>query len=478
MRWSLVPAALLGCAANAATIDLVDCELTASEGRQEVKARCGMLPVPLDPDAPDGEQIELHVAVVDALAEQAEPDPLFVIAGGPGEASTRFFAATEQAFSRILRRRDIVLVDQRGTGNSAPLSCETLQEDHVLQGADLDTVVEATVGCLDELDHDPRFFTTGIAVGDLDRVRQALGYEQVNLYGISYGTRVAQHFLRRFPERTRRVILDGVLPPSVVLGPDVALASQAALDALFERCESDADCQAAFPQLREHFVALLERLDREPVRVTIDHPRTGEPTEIVVDRLAMVAVVRLMIYAPQTASLLPVLVETAHAGDYRALASQAFLLEEGIRGLAVGLNYAVACTEDYPFIGEVDLDALAATYMGTDFVEVLGRVCDRWPRGNVDSDFGEPVASDAPVLLLSGELDPITPPAYAALAAAKMTNAIGVVAAGQGHGMLTLGCMQRLMADFVHLDPISLDLSCVARIRPFPLFTSTMGPPP
>ena len=463
----------------AGTIDLSPCDLTSSEGRQEVDAQCGTLDVPLDPADPDGATIELFVAVVEALAEQPSPDPLVVIAGGPGDAATRFFAAAEPAFARILRDRDVVLVDQRGSGRSAPLHCDSSQDAPFLADTDVQAVIDAGLECLGNLEHDPRFFTTSAAVGDLDQVRAALGYEQVNLYGISYGTRVAQHYLRRFPDHTRSVILDGVLSPDIVLGPEVALSSQAALDALFDRCEADEDCQAAFPDLRRRFEVVLDRLEKAPVDLTFDHPRTGEPVDMVVDRWTLVGVVRLLVYSPRTASLLPVLIDAVDAGDYRGLATQALLIGEGMEDLSIGLNYAVICTEDIPFLGDVDLDAQAGTYMGTAFMEVTRGICDHWPRGILDDDLREPVASDKPALVLSGELDPITPPHYARRAAAGLTNTVQLVGRGQGHGMLMVGCIQRLMAEFLETsDPASLDLDCVDRIRPFPLFISRMGPGP
>ena len=465
--------------AEVVAIELSPCDITADDGRQEVAAMCGTLSAPLDLDHPEGEHIDLFVAVVEALTEQPAPDPLVVIAGGPGDAATRFFATAENAFARILRSRDIVLVDQRGSGKSAPLACANLDDDHLLEHADVETVVAATLDCLPSLDHDPRFFTTSIAVDDLDRVRAALGYEQLNLYGISYGTRVAQHYLRRFPGRTRSVILDGVLPPDVALGTDVALSSQAALDALFDRCADDDGCRSAFPDLQSHFHTVLDRLAQAPVDLMFDHPRTGESTAFTVDRWTMVGVVRLLVYSPQTASLLPVLVEAAYAGDYRAIATQGLLLADSVDDLAVGLNFAVVCTEDFPFLGDVDLAAQAATYMGAAFVEVLRGVCEHWPRGTMDADFRVAVVSDAPVLIVSGEFDPITPPRYVRRAAARLTNAVEIVGRGQGHGMLVIGCVQRLMAEFVDTaSPRSLDLACVDRIRPFPLFASRMGPAP
>ena len=472
-------ASVLTAGAQGAEIELAPCHLTAAGGRQEVDAQCGALAVPVDPDDPGGEAIDLFVAVVDALAEQGAPDPLVVIAGGPGQAATTFYAMAEAAFARVVRKRDIILLDQRGTGRSAPLTCESGDDGLSLEAGDIDRMLELSRECLDGLAHDPRFFTTSTAVRDLERVREALGYGEVNLYGASYGTRVAQHYLRRYPESTRRVILDGVLPPGVALATDVALASQAALDALFDRCEADAPCRQAFPDLRRRFAALLARLRETPVEVSLEHPRTGEPIDVVVDHWMLIGVVRLLVYQPQTAGLLPFLIDAVDRGDYRALATQVFLVTEGLEDLAVGLNNAVVCTEDVPFQGDVDLDAQAATYMGTRFVEVLSRTCEFWPRGSMDDDLHEPLTSDKPVLMLSGELDPITPPRYARRAATTLANAIDVVGPGQGHGMLMTGCGQRLAAEFLDIDETStLDRGCVDRMQPAPIFTSRMGPGP
>ena len=470
---------LFSTAIHAAEIDLEPCDLSARDGRQEVDAQCGSLEVPVNPNDPDGETIDLFIALVPALAEQPSPDPLVVIAGGPGESATRFYVTAEQAFSRIVRDRDIVLVDQRGTGASAPLHCDGNQDDPFLTAGGVEAMIDASVQCLEALDHDPRYFTTSVAVRDLEQVREALGYEELNLYGVSYGTRVAQHYLRKFPHRTRRVILDSVVPPDVALGPEVALASQAALDALFDRCEADPGCQDAFPDLRHRFDAVLERLRGAPVEIVFDHPRTGELVDVVVDHWMLVGVVRLLVYHPRTASLLPVLIEATHRGDYRALATQAFVITEGIEDLAMGLNNAIVCTEDIPFLRDVDDDALAATYMGSAFMDIVTGVCEHWPRGFLDDDLREPVVSDRPTLILAGELDPITPPRYARQAAAGLSNAVEVVGRGQGHGMLMVGCVQRLMAEFLDIDePGALDLDCVSRMRPFPLFISRMGPGP
>ena len=472
---------LLVGARQVAALELAPCTLNASEGRQEVSATCGTFAVALDPDNAAAGSVELFVAVVAALSEDVAADPLVVIAGGPGDAATRFYVGVARAFAQIHRSRDIVLVDQRGTGRSEPLHCEKIRKLEPLAaiGADVDMAVDMAVDCLTELQEDPRFFTTSFAVGDLDRVREALGYEQINLYGIKYGSRIAQHYLRRFPERTRSVVLDGVVPAVVALGPDTAIAGQAALNALFDRCASDTACRSAFPNLRDDFFTVLDRLEGHPARVTFAHPRTGAPEEFALDRLTMTGVVRLLISSPATASMLPVLIDAAHAGDYGPLAAQASIGAAGWEEFATGLNYAVICSENLPFVGEVDWAAQRETYLGAAFMHTLSRLCERWPRGAMDADFREPVVSDVPVLFLSGEHDPITPPRYVALAAQRLSNYTELLGRGQGHGMIAVRCAQRVMAAFIDdPNPGALDLGCAERIRPFPLFTSPLGPAP
>ena len=475
----LAVVALVAGAADAAGIDLSACAVAAVDGRQEVAALCGTLAVPLDPRSAGGEAVELFVAVVEASAGQASPDPLVVLASGPGDAATRRFVATERGFSRILRYRDVVLVDQRGTGRSAPLRCDGSRYAALLAGGDVRSAVDAGIACLGQLRHDPRFFTTSVAVADLERVRAALGYEQLNLYGVSYGTRVAQHYLRRHPARVRSVVLEGILPPDAPLGPDLAVASQTALDALFERCAADDACGTAFPDIGRRFAALLGRLSASPAALTLEHPRTGEPETVVLTRWLFARLVRLMLASSHGASLVPVVVDAAYAGDYRGLATQALLRAENMAELAMGVNYAVLCTEDAPFYGDVDPVLRAGTFAGSALVDIVAGVCEHWPSGLLDDDLRQPLAGATPVLVLSGEFDPVAPPRLARRAVARLTNVVHVVGRGRAHDMLQDGCAQRLMATFVETaDPDSLDLDCVDRSGPFPPFASRMGPGP
>src|SRR5690606_10410629 len=406
-----------------------------------------------------------------------------LISGGPGQSAVDFYLQSRQAFEPVRRDRDIVLLDQRGTGRSADgFECsvpETLTAAvEIADEAALGRYVEA---CLGELERNPRYFTTSVAVRDLDRLRDALGLEQWNLYGVSYGTRVAQHYLRRYPERTRAVILDGVVPAPVALGPEIARHAQAALDAIFARCAATADCVERFGDLPGRFRAVMASLEAEPASAAVLDPAEGRVTTATFTIGHLQGVVRLLSYSAQTASLLPLLVSEAHAGNHGPLAAQAGILLRGLSdGLSFPMHNSVICTEDYPFFpGAPPADASAA-YLGTAIVDALAQICARWPRGEIDADFKEPLVSDRPVLLLSGENDPVTPPAYAEQTiAAGLTNAGHLVGDGQGHGLAVVGCVPRLLRAFLESPaPAALDAECLAAESPAPFFLTFLGPGP
>jgi pimeloyl-ACP methyl ester carboxylesterase len=333
--------------------------------------------------------------------------------------------------------------------------------------AELGRVVDSCVAALEE---DPRFYTTSVAVQDLERVRAALGLDQWNLYGVSYGTRVAQHYLRRYPERTRSLVLDGVVPPSLALGPDVAREAQRALEQIFARCAADAPCGERFGDLTGTFTDLLERLDAA-------EPDSASPLRAVELR----TLVRFMSYSVATVALLPVLIDEAHAGNYGPLAALAHsLLRDLPEALSFPMSNSVTCTEDLPFVTAGAGDGLGSTYLGTAILDALRFICGRWPAGVMDEDFKTPVVSETPVLLLSGEFDPITPPAYAErVIAAGLRNSMHVVGRGQGHGLVRVGCVPRVLRDFLAtVVPGDVDASCLEREPPTPFFLSLHGPGP
>jgi pimeloyl-ACP methyl ester carboxylesterase len=400
------------------------------------------------------------------------------LTGGPGQAATESFVQIRGAFRRVERERDIVLVDQRGTGSSNPLRCPKPEDTAGFWLLEDDVIEPWVVRCLEALDASPEFYTTAIAMEDLDAVREALGYERVNLYGVSYGTRAALSYLRQFPERVRSVILDGVAPPSKNLGMDVARDAQRALDLLVDRCADDAACHEEFPELARDLDSLMAAL---PAPVTLRHPRTGDEETIELQRSMAAFAIRLATYSQETASIVPLLLRSAANGDLRPLAAQFLMTTSNLDdSMADAMGYSVICSEDFPFF---DASALAAlnegTYLGAVQTDSLSALCPLWPREPIPADFKEPVAIHVPVLLLSGEADPVTPPSNGELVAASLPTSLHLIAPGQGHMVIHRGCIARLAAEFIGAGSLDvLDFSCVDDIEPQAFFTSFAGPTP
>lgn len=454
------------------------CQIGAGDSAQRLQALCTTITVPEDRAHPQGKLIGLHVALLKARSSNPKPDALFFIAGGPGQASTESFVQESAAFDRIRSEHDVVLVDQRGTGGSDRLDCPA-----PVFGADQGeaAVTSAAAECLKHLAADPRFYTTTVAVQDLDEVRQVLGYPSVDLYGISYGTRVALQFLRAYPGSVRSVILDGVVPADLALGPEVSLDAQRALGLIFKRCDADAPCHKAFPDLTADFAGLQRSLTAHPASVTLRDPLSGAPRTETLTWDKVAGAVHLMSYQSETASLLPLLIHQAGAAhDYAPLMGTALIFSSEVEdSFAGGMAAAVLCTEDAPFLKLDGSKALQDTYLGAYTVDTLQKSCHAWPRGVTAPDFKQPVISAKPVLLLSGEDDPITPPANAERAARTLSNSLSLVVPGQGHGNVFRGCVPRIAAEFIDTGSVKdLDTACVKDAKPFPFFVSFSGPAP
>ncbi len=472
---------LLTAAMAFAELRLTPCEITGSQNSGRVSADCGSLEVAENPDDPDGRQLQLFVARIPALTAEPAADAFTIINGGPGASSVSLYADLPHAFASVLRERDIILLDQRGTGRSGALDCPLL-ESAVDTYAE-DRVMDATRRCLESLDNDPRFFTTSVAVKDLEALRETLGYQQWNIYGVSYGTRVAQHYVRRYPQSVRSLIIDGVVPPEASLGPDIAVNAQHTLDALLDRCREDSSCSTRFPGLNKRLQALSLRLKENPLSLDQADPVTGRvaPFEFTYPHLA--STLRLLSYAPETASLIPLMIsEATERENFVPLASQAMRIENEVAGaISFGMHNSVVCTEDVPFYEDLDdrWRELDATYLGRDQVQALQTICKVWPVGQMDADFKQTLDANVPALLLSGEFDPITPPDYAHRAAGGLNNSLELVARGQGHGVAGRGCLPQVIGDFVAAGSLDeLETECIERMRPQPFFVDLLGPDP
>jgi pimeloyl-ACP methyl ester carboxylesterase len=475
--WWALPAA----AEEAPTLPLIECRLEHPLHLTSIPARCGTLRVPLDREHPKEGSVDLKVAVVPALNRRSAAAPLFLLAGGPGQSAMQVYVSLNAAFSRINRNHAIVLLDQRGTGYSSLQSC-AYPEDWQEPADPIPALRKATVECLAKLGPHVRFYTTSIAVRDLDDMRIALGYDQIDLYGGSYGTRVAELYMRRYPAHLQAVILDGVTYPQQAIGAETPQDAERSLNLIVARCLQTPDCAATYPQLQDDLTNLLREYGPKKTPVTIDDPNSGLPLEIEFNRRILDAALRMLSYSSMQASLLPTLIHGAAHGKLRPLAAQSVMNMRQISDqLANGMQYSVICSEDEPFFAAANIDraAMAKTYQGTDMVDALHEICGLWPRGPVDADLHAPLRSEVPTLLLSGEADPVTPPVDAERAAVGLTRHRHLILKGEGHGQLATGCMPTLTADFLdNLAPDKLDATCLDRHTPEPFFLSMTGPAP
>ena len=489
MRLSVL-AALIAFAVPAAAADsppsltLKPCRLEHPARMLALSAECGTLTVPENPANPAGRTIDLYIARVPAINLNKKPDPLFLIAGGPGTSSVDLYTSSSGPFDRVRRNRDIILVDQRGTGRSHRLDCD-YGNTNVFDRIDEVEVGTSNITCRDELSKksDLRMYTTSIAVLDLERARIALGYDRINLYGNSYGTRVAQHYARRFPKATRTVILDGVVNPEVVLGPAIATDAERALERILKRCADNADCAKAFTNPSADYRDLRARLVGKSEPTMVSDVATGRPIHFDFTSRHLSAVLRFASYNDDQAALLPLSLHLAtHENNFTPLASQfrvfATSLEESF---AYGMHNSVTCSEDAPLIdsAKLDITALNATHMGAEQVEQLIEACKEWPKGVVDPDLHASLKSDAAALLLSGADDPVTPPEYANIAQKAFADSKHVVIAGHGHGQLGAPCVDRIIANFVMAGTAKdLDTNCTEKLKPMPFFITLAGPAP
>jgi pimeloyl-ACP methyl ester carboxylesterase len=460
--------------AAAGAQDLAAATKPCREPGLKSEVRCGVVQRPLDPARPDGARIDVHFVVVPALARRKAAEPLFFIAGGPGQSAIRAAPALMPQLARLANRRDIVFVDQRGTGRSAPLDCPEPKRA-LAEMADRALAVQRLHACREQLQQLPygdlRSFTTTIAAADLDAVRAAIGAERIDLLGISYGTRVALEVMRQFPKAVRRAVLDGVAPPDMVLPASFSTDNQAALDALIGACEAEAACRAAYPSLRADWAALL---DRAPITASVADPLSGERETVTLTREALLGAVRGPLYAPALAAALPAAIVDAARGRFEALVALATGLGPG-RALApaVGMHFSVVCAEDLP--GLASAADRPGPQFGTGFAQFYEQVCSGWPRGAVPEAFYTVPSARAPALLASGSLDPATPPRHAErVARALGASARHLLVPNAGHGVTGIGCLRDVVFRFLDAgsdaQALAVDASCVAALPRPPAF--------
>ena len=463
-------------------------------------ARCGVLQRPLDPARPQGVQIGVHYAVLPALSRNKAADAVFFFAGGPGQSAIDLAGALAGGWARLQQRRDLVFVDQRGTGRSAALKCPDDDARAVLQpqaaAADAAQRLQRLQACrqaLQALPHgDLRYYTTELAMADVDAVRQALGVARLNAIGFSYGTRAVLSYQRQFAPAVRRAVLDGVVPPDMRLPEAGGIDNQAAWDALLAACRADAACQRRHPDLAQRLPALLAALPRP---VQLPHPVTGRWETVVLQPDALLSLVRTPLYSPVLAAALPAALAEAVDGRWAPLAALAQALQGGGGGgIATGQHFSVVCAEDLgpgaaaaaptapAAAGQVaGAGASAPAAFSGGGTALYQAACAGWPRGSVSPAFYTLPPARSPTWLLSGTLDPVTPPRHGArVAAALGPQARHLVVPNLGHGVLALGCLRDAAMRFIttvdDAEALATPADCAAALPRPPAFVLPGAP--
>jgi pimeloyl-ACP methyl ester carboxylesterase len=454
---------------NGAKLILTDCTVQRFAG----KAKCGTFEVYENRATKKGRTITLKIILLPATGDKREPDPFVYFAGGPGSAATEDAAGLAQAFPRILEHHDMLFVDQRGTGGSHPLDCKFYDDADLQSYLGYFFPIEDVRKCREQLEpnSDLKQYVTTIAADDMDELRAALGYERLNLFGGSYGTRAALTYLKRHPKHVRTAILQGVSPADHFMPGDFPLQTERALQGVLAECLADKACSEAFPNIKDEAKAVLAQLIKGPVEVEIQKPNSTEKVKVKLSRDLVAEAIRYMLYSPVPASRVPLILHVASQGDYAPLARTAIQYRQ--RLVATGSNgmyLSITCAEDLPWIKPGEGERMAQnTFLGDYRLRQQREACALWPRAEIERDYAQPVKSDVPVLILTGEWDPVTPPSNGDRVAKTLTNSLHVVVPHGAHGLGGLegmDCIDNLIVDFIERGSVKgLNTECVKNIR-------------
>jgi len=460
--WAQAPASA---AAPQGAVALQPCEVPGVVGG----GRCGTYVVYENRTGRNGRQIALNIVVVPALDGTRTSEPVFWLEGGPGGAATQATGPVSQNYLRELRgHRDLVFVDQRGTGKSNPLKCDDIGETP----ANLDGYFGKLFprhlirSCIEKLSKvaDLTQYSTGIAMDDLDDVRKALGYDKISLAGASYGTLSAQVYIRQHADHVRAAFLVGVVTPGFRLPLPFARAAQNALDRLFMDCAADRSCRTTFPDLRSEFEAVLARFEKGALVVNMVDPANQQERPVKLERESYVEHLRAMLYSTAGARLVPLIVHRAFEQDFRPFQTMATRFNLGGPSTSRGMYFSVTCSEAIPFISEQDIISdTHGTFVGDQRVRAHMSACADWLHGEVPRSFTDPVTTDVPIVMFSGDADGSTPPWIAQAAAALLPNGRHILAPHTGH-QIDGPCTWELMHQFFTFPSAQrLDASCVAK---------------
>ncbi len=433
------------------------------------KLSCGIVDLPLNYSNEVGPTVPVHVAVLKATKPKSASDPLFILAGGPGQAASDYGSLVGAAFKTVNATRDIVLIDQRGTGRSYGMKCEADKTVQTL--ADNAKFIEK---CLTGFELDVREFTMENVVKDMDAIRSLLGYAQVNLWGVSYGTRTADAYLKAYPENVRSIIVDGILPPDISLFETAPQSAHRALEKIIEDCENEPSCLEAFPNFKGQVFDLIEKSASGDLYFRGNDPLTGEPVDQLIEEPIAVESLRSVMYRSDGTTMLPYVVNEASKGNLLPLFAP---LSSNAGAMYIGATLSMLCGDE---VARVDpaaaKEAAEGSFAGDTYYRLWAQSCENWRYKKPSDTLYAPVNSDVPALLLSGDLDPITPPSMGEHYLKGLPNGHHIVVQGTGHNTSYVSCMPVLIAQFLNdIDPKALDTSCLDTMKRLPIIVGVNG---
>jgi len=441
----------------------------------KAQVKCGKLSVPENYNQPDGEQISINFVVLSAIDNSDNKTPLMFLAGGPGQAAAELASGLRRVFNEVRKTRDLILVDQRGTGQSHPLQCEDPIEQDIYAMTPEEFSAQDIRDCLATFRGDLSQYNSENAIRDFDAVRAALGHKQLNIYGGSYGTRAGLVYMRMFPESLRSVVLDSVGPIEVPIGL-FGQSSARSFNLLLDNCQKELSCRKAYPELEREFRTLLARLALQPAQVNIAHPRLGTQTKFVISEAKLLGTLRMQLYSVATRSLVPLVIHQAYLGNYMPLAGLV-AQSEGGQGIYLGLLFNIACNEDFPRISAADFEQDANNnFGGGDSHFGFKMVCPLWPQYRPGEEFYQTVIADIPTLILSGNLDPVTPPSNGVHSANSLPNNHHIIVENASHTVAMTTCASDIINEFLtSLKPGELDESCLEDVPSESFMTNLNG---
>ncbi len=434
---------------------------------------CGYYSTWENKKAAAGKKIEIYVVVIPAIHSEEKKDPVFFFEGGPGAAASNSLSFYSEPGNPYRQYQDVVLIDVRGTGKSNPLHCNSLEFKAGLQDQFKEMYPgTAVVRCRDSLSktNDLTQYTTENVVQDLEEIRAWLGYDKVNLYGLSYGTRVAQTYMKLFPESIVSATLWSPVAMNAKMPLFHARFAQDAINKIFDECLKDSLCRSEFPDIKNDFINLMSSWKTKSKQFHYTDQQ-GLPVSIEIPWPAFHTKIRSLSYHPAGMRTIPFIIHSAAKGDLKPFIK--LFPKESVMDdfIAEGFYLCITCAEDVPFITEKEIPALIAdTYMGNYRIEQQRRACSLWNSAHLSPDILHPVSSAIPTLILSGGLDPVTPMAWADSIAAGLKNCRIIRIPQMGHlfdGLSNDQCFDTIVADFLRNHDLSrLNDSCISSMTP------------